>query len=179
MIKVADDILEEGVMDPHEIKHLRQALRYLEMEVGSQLREDRMCFGITIAQCHALIGIGDKQEVSIVDLAASLGLDTSTLSRTIDGMVNIGLVDRRQNTHDRRYVSISLTKQGKALYKLIEGFYSDYFSRLFTFIPKDKHKQLVESFCLFADAIKKSKKKQGCCENSDNAKSKKREGKNE
>lgn len=179
MIKVADDILEEGVMDPHEIKHLRQALRYLEMKVGSQLREDRMCFGITIAQCHALIGIGDKQEVSIVDLAASLGLDTSTLSRTIDGMVNIGLVDRRQNTHDRRYVSISLTKQGKALYKLIEGFYLDYFSRLFTFIPKDKHKQLVESFCLFADAIKKSKEKQGCCENSDNAKSKKREGENE
>jgi len=144
-------------MDIERIKLFRKKLRFLEMEMDEHVKQNCLCFGISLSQCHTLLEIGDKKEMSIVELASILGVDTSTLSRTIDGMVNIGLVNRRPNPEDRRYVSISLTKKGETLYKSIEEFYNDYFSRVFELIPEEKHQQVMESFILFSDAIKKVK----------------------
>src|SRR5512133_88549 len=98
-------------MDVGTIRNFREKLRQLEREIGWQLKSDTECCGVTLAQCHILLEIGKSGEMSIVDLASTLGLDTSTLSRHVNGMVNIGLVDRVLNARDRRFVSISLTVQ--------------------------------------------------------------------
>lgn len=150
-------------MDTEKIRLFRKSLRHLELEISGELKKDDICFGLTLSQCNLLLEIGSNEEISIVQLASTLGLDTSTLSRSVDGMVNIGLVDRRQNPDDRRYVVLSLTKQGRGLFDTIENHYNDYFSRLFEGIPQEKHEQVVESFFLFSEAVKKIKPEDKCC----------------
>jgi DNA-binding MarR family transcriptional regulator len=104
-------------MNIETIRNFREKLRQLEREIGWQLKSDTECCGITLAQCHIILEIGNNGETSVVDLANALGLDTSTLSRHINGMVNVGLVDRVLNPKDRRYVSITLTDQGRKVYR--------------------------------------------------------------
>lgn len=150
-------------MDEKKIGLFREKLRRLERELIEQLKQDNVCFGVTVSQCHILLEIGKNEEISIVELASALNLDTSTLSRSIDGLVNIGLVDRKQNPNDRRYVALSLTRQGKNLYESIETANNAYFSKIFQLIPEEKHDQVIESFLLFLEAMKKVKEENLPC----------------
>jgi len=144
----------ERKMDSEQLSLFREKIRLLERELIELLKEDNVCFGVTVSQCHILLEIGGKTETSIVELASVLNLDTSTLSRSIDGLVSIGLVNRQQNPNDRRYVSISLSEQGTRVYKSIEKANNAYFSKIFRLIPEDKHDQITESFLLFFEAMK-------------------------
>jgi DNA-binding MarR family transcriptional regulator len=144
----------ERRMDSERLSLFREKLRHLERELIELLKEDNVCFGVTVPQCHILLEIGEKTETSIVELASVLNLDTSTLSRSIDGLVSIGLVSRQQNPNDRRYVCVSLSEQGKRVYESIEKANNAYFSKIFRLIPEDKHDQIFESFLLFFEAMK-------------------------
>ncbi|HBG22772.1 MAG TPA: MarR family transcriptional regulator, partial [Peptococcaceae bacterium] len=61
---------------------------------------------MTYSQCHTLVEIGRKRCLSINELADLLGLDKSTMSRTVNTMVEQGLVTREPDPADRRYVNI-------------------------------------------------------------------------
>ncbi len=150
-------------MEIEKINILREKLRLLERESGSVFEEREDCCGLTTAQCHTLLEIGSKTEISLIDLADDLGLDASTLSRTIQGLFTLGLVDRRTNTQDRRYVDISLTTQGGRVFKDIESRYNDYFSRVIEFLPADRREEILENVSLFADAVRRQNERTGCC----------------
>jgi len=140
-------------MDVEGIRRFREKLRRLEREIGWQLKSDTECCGVTLAQCHIIVEVGNKGETSVVDLSSALGLDTSTLSRHINGMVNLGLVNRVLSPKDRRYVSITLTAQGKKVYENIENICNTKYARIFELIPPEKHQEVLEGFNLLVDAI--------------------------
>ena len=140
-------------MDVEMIRKFREKLRRLEREIGWQLKSDTECCGVTLAQCHIIVEIGDRGETSVVDLSSVLGLDTSTLSRHVNGMVNVGLVDRVLSSKDRRYVSITLTGQGQKVYESIEDICNTKYARIFESIPEEKHRQVLEGFNLLVEAF--------------------------
>jgi DNA-binding MarR family transcriptional regulator len=145
-------------MDVELIRGFREKLRQLEREIGWQLKNDTECCGVTVAQCHIIVEIGNKGEASVVDLSTVLGLDTSTLSRHINGMVTVGLVDRVLNPKDRRYVSITLTEQGRKVYQSIEDICNTKYGKIFEFIPPEKHGHVLEGFNLLVDAITEARR---------------------
>ena len=98
-------------MDYHYIKKFRQTLRKFEREIFIQNSES-CCNGITMAQCHTLLEIENKNPVSVTELACCQLLDKSTISRTVDGLVNTGLVKREIPAENRRMALLSLTKNG-------------------------------------------------------------------
>jgi len=140
-------------MEMKDIRFFREMMRQMQRNLGWQWKNDAACCGITLAQCHALLELGKSGEIALVELASLLGLDASTLSRTIDGMVLAGLLERRANHQDRRYVKITLTEQGKEVYDRINRTYDDYYSQVFADIPPDKHGQILESMELLVNAI--------------------------
>lgn len=151
-------------MDIQKIRFLRGKLRLMEREMNDPFGRDAGCCGLTLAQCHTLLEVGYKREVSLVDLATSFGLDTSTLSRMIQGLVILGLVNRLANEKDRRYVSISLTEQGRKLFDQIETTFNTYFSQVLDLVPSEKQDAVVECIGLFSDAVRKHNESSGCCE---------------
>ncbi len=100
-------------MNKAAIREFRRHIREIEREVEFQLKDQTDCCGVTMAQCHVLMEIDDMGETSIVDLAKRLRLDTSTLSRTVDGLVREGYVAREINPVNRRFVVIGLTEKGR------------------------------------------------------------------
>jgi DNA-binding MarR family transcriptional regulator len=150
-------------VNKENINRFREKLRVIQRELGWSQKNDIECCGVTMAQCHALMEIGKKNNVSIVELAGVLGVDTSTLSRTIDNLVRAGLVDRVLNPQDRRYVTIALTEHGRGISRTIEDSFNGYIRRLFSLIAKEKHAQVMESLVLIAEAIEKCNPDFPCC----------------
>ena len=133
-----------------KIRRFRRILRKLERELNDRLKENTVYCGVSLAQCHVVLEIEEQGETTIGKLAKSLGLDKSTLSRTIDGLFNVGLVKRFPHQTDRRYMAITLTKQGQATCGKINSTSDDYFTRIFRAIPE-------ESFGIVAEAMKKGR----------------------
>jgi DNA-binding MarR family transcriptional regulator len=150
-------------MEIEKVRLLREKLRQIEREINDPFRAEGGCCGLSLAQCHTLLEVGNKGQVSLVDLAAILSLDASTLSRTIQGLVMLGLVSRTASDRDRRYVSISLTEQGREVYDKIESTFNDYFAQVLELIHAEKRDAAVDGVALFADALKAHNHSASCC----------------
>jgi DNA-binding MarR family transcriptional regulator len=141
------------VLNKDTIITFRGLLRILERELDFELKGETICCGVTLSQCHILLELCDKEETSIKELSESFGLDKSTLSRTIDGMVIEGLVERKTNSNDRRYYDLSLSEKGKAKSDYINSMCNIYYEQLFKNIPEEKHQMIIESLSLIGKSM--------------------------
>lgn len=138
---------------------LREMIRKLERYMGNLAESENSCCGISMGQCHALVEIGRTGCVSLQELSKILGLDNSTLSRTVNILVNYCYVEREINPENRRYIKIKLTDKGNKLFEGIETNMNQYFEKVYEEIPPEKREQVLESFDLVLTAIQKT----DCC----------------
>ncbi len=141
-------------------KYLRQLIKILIRNLGILEKSEFSCCGATLGQCHAIVEIGTAGEISLNQLAELLNLDNSTMSRTVNNLVNQGLAERMPDPEDRRYLQIRLTAEGAGVYKTIEESMNSYFYGILGAIPQEKQPQVMESLELLVDALKKIK----CCD---------------
>jgi DNA-binding MarR family transcriptional regulator len=87
--------------------------------VWNQVRNNLRCiatekFEISVEQFHILRHIR-KGITSVSDLASVKQISRPAISQGVDALVEKGLITRRQETGDRRFVHLQLTPQGDAL----------------------------------------------------------------
>ena len=133
-------------MNQHEIRKFRHNLRRFERLVVSHFKGFGCCEGVSLAQCHALMEIDGQGPLNLGQLAGSLGLDKSTLSRTVDGLVNIGLVERKPHPRDRRSILLSLTDQGQRTCDNINANNDALFLRVFNRIDPQTRGDIAAHF---------------------------------
>jgi DNA-binding MarR family transcriptional regulator len=140
-------------MKRSEVRKFRDTLRRFERLIAGQLKGSSCCSGVTLSQCHALLEIEARGHAALNELAQSLCLDKSTLSRTVDGLVKSGLAERVSNDQDRRSIQLSLSPQGKRICDRINAGNDQLFSRVFERIePTDRHR-VIESFQALVNAM--------------------------
>lgn len=140
-------------------KYLRQLIKVLIRNLGILEKSEFSCCGATLGQCHAIVEIGSAGEISLNELAEMLNLDNSTMSRTVNNLVNQNLAERTTHPEDRRYLQIRLTKEGEVVFKTIEESMNSYFNEILSAIPENKRPQVMESLELLVGALKNIK----CC----------------
>lgn len=146
--------------DSIQVKRLRETLRLLVRRLGILERSEASCCGITFAQCHVLVELGRSEKLSINDLAEILRLDKSTVSRSVDNLVNTGLVLRETDPDDRRYVTLRLSDRGVGVFADLEQRMENYFAEIVGLLPADKREQVLESLLLLAEAVREPR----CCD---------------
>jgi len=144
-------------MENKESHYLRELIRVLVRNLGLLEESEATCCGTTVSQCHAIVEIGRVKEISLNELAELLGLDKSTMSRTINKLVDSGLAIRELHPDDRRYVAIKLTYEGIKIFNSIEGTMEQYYQSIFSAIPEEKRVQVLESLQLIIKAAKENK----------------------
>lgn len=140
-------------MMEREMVMLRELLRKMVRDLGILEKNDTPCCGVTLSQCHTLVEIGRREELSLGDLSEIMGLDKSTMSRTVNNLVTSDLVVRDLDAENRRYVKIQLTDKGRAVCCNIEENMDAYYLDIFNAIPKDKRESVLESLKLLSEAI--------------------------
>lgn len=149
-----------NLADNRQVKRLRETLRMLVRRLGILERSEASCCGITFAQCHILVDLGRARKQSVNDLAEALRLDKSTVSRSVDNLVNTGLVLREPDPADRRYVALRLSEQGGQIVADLEQRMENYFAEIIDVLPAEKREQVLESLLLLVDAVRSPK----CCD---------------
>lgn len=111
--------------------------------------------GLTPKQLHLLMEIG-SQIYRHGDLAGILGVDPSTLTRTLDPLAKAGLVDRQANPENRREVLIQLTEKGLEAVAVAHEKHHQLFADLLNQVPENKRKQVDESLAILLEIIKRT-----------------------
>ncbi|MDR3590277.1 MAG: MarR family transcriptional regulator [Negativicutes bacterium] len=133
---------------------LRESLRLLVRRLGVLERGEASCCDITLSQCHTIVEIGRAGTMSLNTLAETLGLDKSTVSRSVDKLVSDGIIVREADAEDRRYLNLRLSEKGQSLFQEVEKRMAVYFAEVIAAIPTDKREQVTESLQFLAQALK-------------------------
>jgi|tagenome__1003787_1003787.scaffolds.fasta_scaffold20244886_1 DNA-binding MarR family transcriptional regulator len=70
---------------------------------------------LSLPQLRALAVIDARGPANLSAVAEGLGVNASNASRACDRLVRNGLLDRREDPHDRRSVVLTLTRDGRRL----------------------------------------------------------------
>ena len=134
-------------MNPVQSKHFREQIRILERKLGLLKKNNGSCCAaaLTLAQCHALVEIGRVKIISLKELSIILAIDMSTTSRTVDGLVKKGYVQRIPSREDRRSVEISLTESGFEIFETIESNNDTFSADIFNNIPIDEKMNVLHA----------------------------------
>jgi DNA-binding MarR family transcriptional regulator len=103
---------------------------------------------ISPTKAHAIMKIGsptNDEKLSQKDLALSLGLNKSNITRLVQALERDDFLKRAVSEADKRLFLLSLTVKGKNLCKRLEASSQSYIEELLANIPKSKHKNLIKT----------------------------------
>lgn len=132
-------------MDKKYINHFREIIRIFDRELFFQ-NNASCCNGISVSQCHTLLEIEKNNEISVSELATKLSLDKSTVSRTVEGLVNISLVNRVIPKENRRMALINLTDNGKQVCSTINYSNDEYIKTVLKDFRVEEREEFLRLF---------------------------------
>ena len=105
---------------PNMMGSLRRHLRTAE---GGDLR---------VGQFRMMMAIAMESELSISNAAAVMGLTLPSASKVADELAREGLIQRREDRHDRRRSLLSLTPAGVVVLRSVQQAAEDHFAAVFS-----------------------------------------------
>jgi DNA-binding MarR family transcriptional regulator len=148
-------------MSDTSIRSFRKGLRELEREVELALSDQTECCGVTPAQCHLILAVEEAGETSVGEIADALELDSSTLSRAVDGLVKTGLLVRKEDPSNRRKQLVNLSAKGREKAASINTLCDRYYEGLLGTLPAKESKAIVASLPVFVKAMREWRHSQG------------------
>lgn len=94
-------------------KTIDYALRATWQAVSRMYNEEATKYGATMATGFALLSIDKEDGTPSTTLGPRMGMEPTSLTRTLKSMVEKGLITRKKNPEDGRGVLIYLTEEGK------------------------------------------------------------------
>jgi DNA-binding MarR family transcriptional regulator len=90
-------------------------LQVAVMRLARRMRAERGDHGLTLTQLAVLATLSRHGQMSPSDLAAHERVQPPSMTRTINGLVDLGLVERSPDPDDGRQVRVDLTHEGRTL----------------------------------------------------------------
>ena len=94
-------------------KTIDYILRYTWQAVARMYNEEAIKYGATMATGFALLSIEKEKGTPSTTLGPKMGMEATSLTRTLKSMEDKGLIYRKKNPADGRGVLIYLTDLGK------------------------------------------------------------------
>jgi DNA-binding MarR family transcriptional regulator len=80
----------------------------------------------------------------------------------VDGLVRAGLLSRLDDPRNRRRSMLSLTEEGKAAHDSINRMCDEFYMKLFSKIPANRHGRLLEAVELLAGILAETRSELVC-----------------
>jgi DNA-binding MarR family transcriptional regulator len=125
---------------------LVRRLQLLERDAKSPL-------GLTLPQSHALHALRGAGSLRMQELAASLGLAQSTVTRLVAPLKRMTLLDRRPDRKDGRATRAFLTGEGVATADKVEDADRLLYQRILERLPGTRRAEVVAAVELLHDAV--------------------------
>lgn len=99
-------------------------------------------FGLSQAAWRTLAVVSGKPGMSARQIIRATGLDPFTISRAITQLTEMDLVTREPAPHDKRYIAVSLTGKGTAIYEDIAAIAKKIEKEMLASLDEAQHSQL-------------------------------------
>lgn len=107
---------------------------------------------VSLTQFRVLVVLAAHGPSRLNRLADRLAVNSSTALRTVDKLIATGLVERRENEHDRREVVIELTPNGRRTVDDVTGRRRTAIKKIVSAMPPASRRQMVDALLAFATA---------------------------
>ncbi|MFD1213296.1 MarR family winged helix-turn-helix transcriptional regulator [Arthrobacter sp. GCM10027362] len=107
---------------------------------------------VSSPQLRVLVLIDSRGPQNLGGVAAELGVHPSNATRTCERLVVAGLIKRRDDPADRRYVRLELTARGKELVATVLDHRRQAIAEVISRMPAGKRRALAEAMEAFAAA---------------------------
>ncbi len=119
------------------------AIRHLWHKISRMYNQQANQRGLTMSIGFILLNI-DKEGTPSTQLGPKMGMEPTSLSRTLKTMEDKGLIRRQAGNIDKRKVLIFLTEEGLEKRRMTRDFVFDFNNTLMESIPKGKLKTFFE-----------------------------------
>ena len=109
---------------------------------------------LTYSQTLAIISIPDDG-IEMSELAWTLGLDNSTVTRLVIRLEKKNWVERKQSQRDQRAIEVFLTDKGALIQHDIEKEIDNIGEKIKTEVEKDQNEALLQSLSSFQWTLRK------------------------
>jgi DNA-binding MarR family transcriptional regulator len=135
-------------------RKFRETLGRAYQRVNALQRDEKRCFGVSLSRCVTLETLLQEGPLPVRELASRLGLDASTVTRSIDGLVREGLVRRtRDEQKDRRRVFIVLSARGRSLAEKLVKCANGYSDEILARIPRERREDVLYALGVLVEAV--------------------------
>jgi len=141
---------KRGANDMHFSRRLSDLVRRLQLLE----REAKAEMGITLPQAHAIHALNDAGSLRMQELAETLGLAQSTVTRLVAPLKRMGLLDRRPDRNDGRATRAFLTDRGTSAVDDLETKERDLYSDLVALLPETRRAEVVAAIELLHEAVR-------------------------
>jgi DNA-binding MarR family transcriptional regulator len=111
---------------------------------------------ISVPQLRVLVMLRYSGPMNLSAIADGLAVNASNASRTCDKLVGAGLVDRTDDPHDRRHLSVSLTARGRRVVDSLMAEREAMLDEIVARLPVAQQRRIargLEAFLAEADAV--------------------------
>lgn len=105
-----------GALEPLTAGHMFFLLHHLVRQREHALGRELARIGLTLSQWQVLATLRQLDKATMGEVAAFCATDRTTLTRTVDRMVEDGLIQRDRDLVDRRQVHLILTDKGQEVF---------------------------------------------------------------
>ena len=91
---------------------IEQEIRYTWLLISKMYNEEAEKFGGSMTVGFALLSLNPKEPIPSTSLGPKMGMESTSLSRTLKFMEEESLIERLPNPYDGRGILIKLTKRG-------------------------------------------------------------------
>lgn len=141
---------KRGGRDMHFSRRMSDLVRRLQLLE----RESKSDLGLTLPQAHAIHALNDASSLRMQELAETLGLAQSTVTRLVAPLKRMGLLDRRPDRHDGRATRAFLTAKGTDAVDKLESKERDLYSELLSQLPETRRAEVVAAIELLHEAVR-------------------------
>ena len=144
------------------VQKYRNILRKFEREIFFQ-NVASCCHGVSLPQCHALLEVEGQENISLTELSDKLTLEKSTVSRTVDGLVKKGYLNRKIPEENRRTVKLQLTQAGEKTCENINWNNNHFISEVLNTLDENDQASFVHLFEKITHKMTQIRQSDKCC----------------
>ena len=108
---------------------------------------------MTQVQIIGCVLFSPEQSVRIRDISEELGITPGGISQQVENLVQMGLLERKTDTRDRRAVAITLSEKGRQINCDLDSFMSLLFQKLLADVPEEKRRIFAEVLDTMSQAM--------------------------
>jgi DNA-binding MarR family transcriptional regulator len=134
-------------------KELPELIREIAWNFGARGLQGECCGGLLHPEFHALCLAFGRRECSMQEIAGSLGITKSGVTRLVDRLEKKGYVKRKRSPEDGRICCVTITPPGRALVKSISQQNKERIDRIMAKIDPSMQAVIETAMRSFVQAI--------------------------